>query len=112
MEEKRLIVPFVDALEEMSPAGFSSAMDELAEHAATDSVYWPETFPHNPECLISVAHSRSHLAVRFTVNGPFLRGTVTEDGKYVHRDSCCECFLLAADGKRYANFEMNCIGTL
>ena len=37
--------------------------------------------------------------------------TYTDDGSPVYQDSCVEFFVRHPDGRRYLNFEFNCLGT-
>ena len=112
MEVKCLKVPFIEGLEQMECGDFDLAMELGAAKAAVDVNGWPEAFPYTPACHFSVAQCGSHLAVQFHVRGLDLRARALKDGEATWEDSCCECFLMDADGVNYFNFELNCIGTL
>jgi hypothetical protein len=60
---------------------------------------------------VRVGHSGDALCLRFRVDEPTVRGTVSEANGEVYEDSCVECFLSLGAGHEYYNLEMNCIGT-
>ena len=58
-----------------------------------------------------IARSAQSLFLKFDVTERGVRGTYTDDGSPVYQDSCVEFFVRHPDGRRYLNFEFNCLGT-
>lgn len=111
MEKKRIMVPFVEKLEQMSEYGLEDSLKKRGVSINIDNAPWSD-FPYKPEVTACLAASETFLFVRFHVNGLGLKAVYTNTNDPVWQDSCVEVFLADADGQRYHNFEFNCIGTL
>ena len=109
---KQLIVPFVEGLEKMSYSELDLAMETKASKGVINEINWPKDYPYCPDCVFSVARSKTHIAVLYHVRGLDLRATDLEDNGNTWEDSCCEFFVTDPNDGTYYNFELTCIGTL
>ena len=106
---KRIRVPFIEGLENMTLQELDLAMEKSAAKFAVCENNWPKEAPYTPDCNGSIA---SHLAVMFHVRGLDLRATQIEDNGRSWEDSCCEFFVTDPYDGTYYNFELTCIGSL
>lgn len=111
-KSKRLNVPFIEGLGAMSLDELRQTLERSGAGFSVRENNWPDSFPYEPSCEGSIAHSGKHLAVVFKVQGLDLRAAALEDGGNCWEDSCCEFFIAHPTDGTYYNFEMNCIGTL
>ena len=109
---KRIRVPFIEGLENMTLQELDLAMEKSAAKFAVCENNWPKEAPYTPDCNGSIARTASHLAVMFHVRGLDLRATQIEDNGRSWEDSCCEFFVTAPYDRTYYNFELTCIGSL
>jgi len=109
---KKINVPLIEGLEDMTTEAFDLAMEKGGSKAAVAEVGWPEEFPYMPDCSVRIARSRTHLAVSFHVRGLDLRALEMEDNGRSWEDSCCEFFVAHPTDGTYYNFELTCIGSL
>lgn len=109
---KRINVPFIEGLENMTLDQLDLAMETGAAKFAVCENNWPEEAPYTPDCNGSIARTATHLAVMFHVRGLDIRATETEDNGRSWEDSCCEFFVADPNDGTYYNFELTCIGSL
>ena len=109
---KRIRVPFIEGLENMTLQELDLAMEKSAAKFAVCENNWPKEAPYTPDCNGSIARTASHLAVMFHVRGLDLRATQIEDNGRSWEDSCCEFFVTDPYDATYYNFELTCIGNL
>lgn len=109
---KRIRVPFIEGLENMTLQELDLAMENSAAKFAVCENNWPKEAPYTPDCNGSIARTASHLAVMFHVRGLDLRATQIEDNGRSWEDSCCEFFVTDPYDGTYYNFELTCIGSL
>ena len=109
---KRIRVPFIEGLENMTLQELDLAMEKSAAKFAVSENNWPKEAPYTPDCNGSIARTASHLAVMFHVRGLDLRATQIEDNGRSWEDSCCEFFVTDPYDGTYYNFELTCIGSL
>ena len=109
---KRIRVPFIEGLENMTLQELDLAMEKSAAKFAVCENNWPKEAPYTPDCNGSIARTASHLAVMFHVRGLDLRATQIEDNGRSWEDSCCEFFVADPYDGTYYNFELTCIGSL
>jgi hypothetical protein len=109
---KQMTVPLIEGLEKMDYASLDLAMETRASKGVANEVNWPKEYPYCPDCVFSIARSRTHLAVSYHVRGLDLRATQMEDNGRTWEDSCCEFFIGNPFDGTYCNFEITCIGTL
>lgn len=112
MTGKKLIVPFIEGLENMDYESLELSLEQNGSKSSISNVNWPEAFPYQPDCFFSTGFSRTHFAVSFHVRGLDLRAVSLEDDGNIWEDSCCEFFVENPEGGTYYNFEINCIGAL
>ena len=72
---KRIRVPFIEGLENMTLQELDLAMEKSAAKFAVCENNWPKEAPYTPDCNGSIARTASHLAVMFHVRGLDLRAT-------------------------------------
>lgn len=109
---KRIRVPFIEGLENMTLQELDLAMEKGAAKFVVCENNWPKEAPYTPDCNGSIARTASHLAVMFHVRGLDLRATQIEDNGRSWEDSCCEFFVTDPYDGTYYNFELTCIGSL
>lgn len=109
---KRIRVPLIEGLENMTLQELDLAMEKSAAKFAVCENNWPKEAPYTPDCNGSIARTASHLAVMFHVRGLDLRATQIEDNGRSWEDSCCEFFVTDPYDGTYYNFELTCIGSL
>ena len=109
---KRIRVPFIEGLENMTLQELDLAMEKSAAKFAVCENNWPKEAPYTPDCNGSIARTASHLAVMFHLRGLDLRATQIEDNGRSWEDSCCEFFVTDPYDGTYYNFELTCIGSL
>jgi hypothetical protein len=109
---KQLTVPLIEGLEKMNYSELDLAMETGASKGVVNEVNWPKEFPYCPDCVFSIARSKTHLAVLYHVRGLDLRATEMNDNGITWEDSCCEFFLADPYDGTYYNCEITCIGTL
>ena len=98
-----MIVPKFENIDE--------ALRGLSSHAFEIScVNWPDKYPYAPEVNFGIAHTGTHIVLRFVVREKYTVAVTVEDNGPVWEDSCVE-FFLSLDSSGYYNFEFNCIGT-
>lgn len=108
---RTLSIPYIPRLDEGLPwEAVGPILDQQAARAPIATVNWP-TYPERPEAVALVARSGQSLFLGFDVTERGVRGTYTADGSPVYEDSCVEFFVAHPDGRRYLNFEFNCLGT-
>ena len=73
---------------------------------------WAADYPYTPKVTAYLAHSKSHIALLFTVEESHTKAVEMESNGRVWEDSCVEFFVKNPTGKGYYNFELNAIGTL
>lgn len=75
-------------------------------------INWPNVYDYAPDAKFAIAHSLSHLYVKFFITGEDLRAVNNKNLSPVAQDSCVEFFLQVPGSSEYWNFEFNCIGTV
>lgn len=108
---KRLVLPHIEGLEQMSFGRLCDIMEREAIRQGIDCVNWRE-YPYCPIVSFDAAYSDRYLFVRFFVRGLGVKAAYCNDNDPVWQDSCVELFVATPDGDGYFNFEMNCIGAL
>ena len=109
---KRIKVPVIEGLQDMSLQELDLTMEEKAAKFAVCENNWPKDAPYAPDCNGSVARSKTHLAVMYHVRGLDLRAVAMEDNGRSWEDSCCEFFITNPFDGTYYNFELTCVGSL
>lgn len=113
MESKKLVLPFVEGLDNAaSLEEFSSMLCNATAATKVATLNWPDDFPYCPECNVRAAWCDKGLGIFYNVKGLDLRALAMSDNGSVWQDSCCEFFVSDPCDGTYYNFEMNCIGTL
>lgn len=113
MESKKLVLPFVEGLDNAaSLEEFSSMLCNATAATKVATLNWPDDFPYCPECNVRAAWCDKGLGILYNVKGLDLRALAMSDNGSVWQDSCCEFFVSDPCDGTYYNFEMNCIGTL
>lgn len=108
---RTLSIPYIPRLDERPTwETVEPILDQYAAKAPIATVNWPE-YPERPEVEALIARSSHSLFLKFDVTEQSVRGTYTDDGSPVYQDSCVEFFVRHPDGRRYLNFEFNCLGT-
>lgn len=108
---RTLSIPYIPRLDERPTwETVEPILDQYAAKAPVATVNWPE-YPERPEAVALIARSSHSLFLKFDVTEQSVRGTYTDDGSPVYQDSCVEFFVRHPDGRRYLNFEFNCLGT-
>ena len=108
---RTLSIPYIPRLDERPTwETVEPILDQYAAKAPIATVNWPE-YPERPEAMALIASSAQSLFLKFDVTERGVRGTYTDDGSPVYQDSCVEFFVRHPDGRRYLNFEFNCLGT-
>jgi hypothetical protein len=107
---KILKVPYVPSLDSLELKDVTELMETEALRQSIAIVNWDE-FPYKPVVVFDIARGDKELYIHYLVRGLSLRAMATNDGEYVHPDSCVEFFMRKADEMNYTNFEFNCIGT-
>jgi len=105
-----LKVPYVPTLDGLELKDVAELMETEALRRSIDIVNWDE-YPYKPVVAFDIARGDKELYLHYFVRGLSLRAMASEDGEYVHPDSCVEFFMRKADELFYTNFEFNCIGT-
>lgn len=113
MESKKLVLPFVEGLDNAaSLEEFSSMLCNATAATKVATLNWPDDFPYCPECNVRAAWCDKGLGILYNVKSLDLRALAMSDNGSVWQDSCCEFFVSDPCDGTYYNFEMNCIGTL
>ena len=113
MESKKLVLPYVEGLDNAaSLEEFSSMLCNATAATKVATLNWPDDFPYCPECNVRAAWCDKGLSILYNVKGLDLRALAMSDNGSVWQDSCCEFFVSDPCDGTYYNFEMNCIGTL
>ena len=108
---RTLSIPYIPRLDERPTwETVEPILDQYAAKAPVATVNWPE-YPERPEAVALIARSSHSLFLKFDVTEQSVRSTYTDDGSPVYQDSCVEFFVRHPDGRRYLNFEFNCLGT-
>ena len=108
---KRLIIPYIEALNDAKIEYVGDILENDGKREAIDKLNWPKEFPYRPITTFNIAYSSDALYIKYDVHGSMLRAIYTNDQEPVHEDSCVEFFCKKLDGNNYMNFEFNCIGT-
>jgi hypothetical protein len=87
----------------------SAIIDKQAINHPISVVNW-KSYPYSPEVSFRIAHTGSHIILKFNVREKAVRAAETRINGEVYKDSCVE-FFVSVDGKHYYNFEFSCIGT-
>ena len=106
----RIKSQYIAGLESLSDEALHQALSTLEKHEIA-CVNWAE-FPYKPSASFHIAHSDKAVALMFEVSEDHVRAVAMENNGRVWEDSCVEFFVKMADGQRYVNIEMNCIGTI
>ena len=113
MESKKLVLPYVEGLDNAaSLEEFSSMLCNATAATKVATLNWPDNFPYCPECNVRAVWCDKGLGILYNVKGLDLRALAMSDNGSVWQDSCCEFFVSDPCDGTYYNFEMNCIGTL
>jgi hypothetical protein len=72
---------------------------------------WKQDFPYAPKVEVRIAHTPSHLLLRYEVQENSIRARYTQYNQRVWTDSCVEFFASLDGNQTYYNFEFSCIGT-
>lgn len=113
MESKKLVLPYVEGLDNAaSLEEFSSMLSNATAATKVATPNWPDDFPYCPECNVRAVWCDKGLGILYNVKGLDLRALAMSDNGSVWQDSCCEFFVSDPCDGTYYNFEMNCIGTL
>lgn len=113
MESKKLVLPYVEGLDNAaSLEEFSSMLCNATAATKVATLNWPDDFPYCPECNVRAVWCDKGLGILYNVKGLDLRALAMSDNGSVWQDSCCEFFVSDPCDGTYYNFEMNCIGTL
>lgn len=92
-------------------ASIDATLNSFPKHRI-DNINWPDVYDYAPDAQFAIAHSSSHLYVKFYVMGEDLRAVNDKNLSPVAQDSCVEFFLQVPGSAEYWNFEFNCIGTV
>lgn len=87
----------------------SAALEKQAINHPISVINWLQ-FPYKPVVHFRIAHSGSHIFLKFHVREKAVRAVETRINGEVYKDSCVE-FFISFDGNNYYNFEFSCIGT-
>jgi hypothetical protein len=87
----------------------SASLEKQAINHPVAILNWQE-FPYSPEVSFRIAHSGSHIYLKFHVKEKAIRAVETRINGEVYKDSCVE-FFVSFDAMNYYNFEFSCIGT-
>lgn len=113
MESKKLVLPYVEGLDNAaSLEEFSSMLCNATAATKVATLNWPDDFPYCPECNVRAVWCDKGLGILYNVKGLDIRALAMSDNGSVWQDSCCEFFVSDPCDGTYYNFEMNCIGTL
>lgn len=107
---KRLSIPYLPELNELSAEMASGMIDESGHKFSVETLNWPQKFNYRPLTTVSIARSLSAIHLFFQVHSNCLRAVHTKDNQPVNEDSCVEFFVKKTDSNYYYNFEFNCIG--
>jgi hypothetical protein len=107
---KKLVVPFLNYLDENSSIEKVSATLDTLEKHPVDQQPWKE-FPYRPQVHFSIGHCGASLFLKYYVSESVVRANYFRPNEPVYKDTCVE-FFVSFDGERnYYNFEFNIIGT-
>ena len=101
---------YIAGVETLSDEALIEALSATESHAI-DNVNWAE-YPYKPSVDFHLAHSDKAIAIMFQVTEDHVKAVAMENNGRVWEDSCVEFFVRMADGQRYVNIEMNCIGSI
>ena len=108
---KRLIIPYIQSLNETSIEYAGEILENFGKHAAIDQLNWAAAFPYQPITSFHIGYADDGIYIKYDVHGSMLRAIYTNDQDPVYEDSCVEFFCKRPDSEYYMNFEFNCIGT-
>ena len=101
---------YIADIETLSDEALIEALSATESHAIAN-VNWAE-YPYKPSADFHLAHSDKAIAIMFKVTEDHVKAVAMENNGRVWEDSCVEFFVRMADGQRYVNIEMNCIGSI
>ena len=101
---------YIAGVETLSDEALIEALSATESHAIAN-VNWAE-YPYKPSVDFHLAHSDKAIAIMFKVTEDHVKAVAMENNGRVWEDSCVEFFVRMADGQRYVNIEMNCIGSI
>ena len=101
---------YIAGVETLSDEALIEALSATEKHTI-DNVNWAE-YPYKPSVDFHLAHSVKAIAIMFKVTEDHVKAVAMENNGRVWEDSCVEFFVRMADGQRYINIEMNCVGTI
>jgi hypothetical protein len=102
-----LKIPFLKDIYQTKPEEIALKLIETGIRLPIEKINWPE-HPYRPTTAVYAGYIRSHLWLRFMVEGDYIRAAGKNDQDPVYQDSCVEFFVQV--GERYRNFEFNCLG--
>lgn len=85
-------------------------LDEQGQRLYIAEQPWASDFPYAPIAVVDMGYCDQGLLLHYFVRGLDLRTLSSEDGEYVHEDSCVEFFMQRERGEAYINFEFNAAG--
>ena len=105
-----LVVKYINNfLNEEIIQGAALQLDHLEKHNLS-CIPWP-AFPYKPGVCFSIAHSSTHIFLKYYVEEKAIRAVNTAINSTVWEDSCVEFFISFNNGVSYYNIEFNCTGT-
>lgn len=108
---KTLNVPYVSCLDSITKDSCITCLEDSGIKSSIEQLNWANEFPYKPITFFWIGRSRTHLFIKYAVQGNALRAVNHEDQTPVWEDSCVEFFCSAQEPFRYMNFEFNCIGS-
>ena len=80
MESKKLVLPFVEGLDNAaSLEEFSSMLCNATAATKVATLNWPDDFPYCPECNVRAAWCDKGLGILYNVKGLDLRALAMSD---------------------------------
>lgn len=108
----RRIIPITEAEARLPFSELNRLLNEKCERIRLQSAPWNENLPVLPMVNVRIAHSPSHIILKFDVAECEFRIAETEQPASVWEDSCVEFFVEPEKGGGYYNFEFNAAGVL
>ncbi len=111
-DNMRRIIPITEAEARLPFSELNGLLNEKCERIRLQSAPWNENLPVLPMVNVRIAHSPSHIILKFDVAECEFRIAETEQPASVWEDSCVEFFVEPEKGGGYYNFEFNAAGVL
>ncbi|MFC6100602.1 carbohydrate-binding family 9-like protein [Olivibacter domesticus] len=105
---KKIKIGYISPVNDIANQQFDAAMRDIKPNLI-DIVNWKE-YDYVPEAVFKIAYTDDAILLRYAVKEKYIRANYLFPNDPVYKDSCVE-FFISFDGKKYYNFEFNCIGT-